>query len=279
MQLTNDYYLVLVDQLFESSTTPAGIITMNTAVVNPETEDRTQHKRRYGKILEVPANFTDAHVDMVDPGLPSPRKYINHEWIEMMRQAGHRQGLRLYDERAYYPSTFEKYDTITCADIAQKVDAKKGDKVYFSENATEEDRFMGKYQGGSMYAIRVDEIQAVVREMKIFTGMKPQKRILMQGGWVLVENDMETWEEISIPIPGQAVPLVVKAAPQNKPLRGWVREVAKRPDLKVGDHIVYERDADAPCVVEGKELVIMKDEDILSKIRPTPKNKSKIIKP
>jgi co-chaperonin GroES (HSP10) len=249
MQLTNDYYLVLVDQLFESSTTPAGIITMNTAVVNPETEDRTQHKRRYGKILE------------------------------MMRQAGHRQGLRLYDERAYYPSTFEKYDTITCADIAQKVDAKKGDKVYFSENATEEDRFMGKYQGGSMYAIRVDEIQAVVREMKIFTGMKPQKRILMQGGWVLVENDMETWEEISIPIPGQAVPLVVKAAPQNKPLRGWVREVAKRPDLKVGDHIVYERDADAPCVVEGKELVIMKDEDILSKIRPTPKNKSKIIKP
>lgn len=279
MQLTNDYYLVLVDQLFESSTTPSGIITKNTAAINPETEDRSEHKRRYGKVLEVPLNFTDAHVSMVDPGYPAPKRFVGHEWIEMMRQAGHSQGLRPYDERAYYPSTFEQYEQITCADVAKLVDVKKGDKIYFSENATEEERFMGKFQGGLMYAIRVDEIQAVVREMKIFTGMKPQKRIIMQGGWVLVENDMETWEEISIPIPGQAVPLVIKAAPEHKPLRGWVREVAKRPDLKVGDHIVYERDADAPCVVEGKELVIMKDEDILSKIRPEPKNKSKIIKP
>lgn len=271
MQLTNDYYLVLVAQLFESRTTPAGIITMNTAIVNPETEERTEHKRRYGTVLEIPANFTDADVSMVDPGLPSPRRYVGHEWIEMMRQAGYSQGLRPYDQAVYYPSTFEKYDTITCADIAKQVDVKKGDKIYFTENATEEDRFMGKYNGGLMYAIRVDEIQAVVREMKIFTGMKPQKRIYMQGGWVLVENDMETWEEISIPIPGQPIPLVVKAAPEHKPLRGWVREVAKRPDLKVGDHIVYERDADAPCVVEGKELVIMKDEDILAKITKTKK--------
>lgn len=273
MQLTNDYYLVLVGQLFESFTTPSGLISSNTAVINPETEDRTEHKRRYGTIMEVPLNFTDADVAMVDPGLPSPRKYVGHEWIEKMRQSGYRQGIRQYNERAYYPSTFERYDTVTCADIAKLVDAKKGDKVYFSENATEEDRFMGPYKGGLLFAVRVDEIQAVVREMKIFTGMKRQKRIFMQGGWVLVRLDMESWEEISVRIPGQAIPLVVKAAPEAKPLRGWVVEVAKRPDLKAGDHIVFERDADAPCMVEGKELVIMKDEDILAKISPKPKIK------
>lgn len=271
MQLTNDHYLVLIDQLFESHVTESGIITQNTAVINPETENRTEHKRRHGKILEVPLNFTKNDVAMVDPGSPPPKRYVGHDWIEMMRAAGYRQGLRLYNERAYYPSTFERYEVITCQDVARTVDAKKGDKVYFTENATEADRFMGKYQGGLMYAVRVDEIQAVVREMHIFTGMKRQKRIFMQGGWVLVRLDMETWEEISVPVPGQVVPLVVKAAPEAKPLRGWVVEVAKRPDLKPGDHIVFERDADAPCMVEGKELVIMKDEDILAKINP--KNK------
>lgn len=268
MQLTNDHYLVLVDQLFESSVTPAGIITQNTAVINPETENRTEHKRRYGKILEVPLNFTKNDVAMVDPGSPPPKRYVGHEWIEMMRAAGYRQGLRLYNERAYYPSTFERYDVITCQDVSRLVDAKKGDKVYFTENATEEDRFMGPYKGGMLFAVRVDEIQAVVRETKIFTGYKKQDRIFMQGGWVLVKIDMETWEEISIPVPGQAIPLVVKKAPEAKQLRGWVEEVAPRPDLKRGDHIVFERDADAPCVVEGRDLTIMRDEDILAKINP-----------
>lgn len=269
MQLTNDYYLVLIDQLFESYTTPSGLISMNTAVVNSETEERSEHKRRYGTVLEVPLTFTDAHVSIVDPGMPHPRRFVGHEWIEMMRQAGYRQGVRAYNERAYYPSTFEKYDEITCRDVARGVDVKKGDKVYFSENATEEDRFMGPYKGGLMYSVRVDEIQAVVREGNVFQGYSglKQKKILMQGGWVLVRLDMESWEEISIPIPGQAVPLVVKSAPEAKPLRGWVEEVAPRPDLKRGDHIVFERDADAPCMVEGKELVIMKDEDILAKIK------------
>jgi co-chaperonin GroES (HSP10) len=263
MQITNDFYLVLVDQLFESSKTESGIITMNTAAINPETEDRTQHKRRYGVVMEVPFNFTNADVAMVDPGLPSPKRFVGHEWIEQMRQSGYSQGLRPYDERAYYPSTFERYDTITCRDVARKVDVKKGDKVYFGENATEEERFMGNYKGGLLFSVRVDEIQAVVRETKIFTGMKPQPRIYMQGGWVLVKLDMETWEEIVSPWG-----VIFKAAPEAKPLRGWVEEVAVRPDLKRGDHIIFERDADAPCMVEGKELVIMKDEDILAKIKP-----------
>lgn len=274
MQLTNDYYLILVDQYLESHTTQAGIITQNTAVINEETENRTEHKRRYGTVLAVPANFTDDHVSMVDPGYPPPKRYTSHDWIQMMRNAGHRQGLRLYNERAYYPSTFEKYEVVTCRDISRLVDVRKGDKVYFTENATEQDRFMGKYKDGLMFAVRVDEIQAVVREGNVFqgySGMK-EKKILMQGGWVLVRVDMETWEEISIMVPGSSVPLVVKSAPEAKPLRGWVEAVAPRPDLKRGDHIVFERDADAPCMVEGKEYTIMKDEDILAKI-----NKTKIV--
>jgi co-chaperonin GroES (HSP10) len=269
-QLTNDFYLVLVDQLFESRTTNSGLISSNTAIINPTTEERSEFKRRYGKVLAVPLNFTNNHVSMVDPGSPAPRKYISHEWIEYMRQWGHRQGVRPYDAKVYYPSTFEKYDVITCADLGKKMDVEVGDKIYFNESCTEDERFMGKYQGKLMYSIRVDEIQAIVRTSPVFEGYSKFKRskVIMQGGWVIVKIDMETWEEISVPIPGQAVPLIVKSAPEAKPLRGWIKEIDNRPDLKRGDHIIFERDADAPCMFEGEELVIMKDEDILAKIQP-----------
>lgn len=269
MQLTNDYYLVLVDQLFESSVTPSGIITRNTAVIDEETEDRSEVKRRYGKVLEVPLNFTDTVVAPVDPGLPSPKRFVGHDWIEMMRMMGHKQGVRPYDEKVYYPSTFENYDVVTCADISKLVDAQPGDKVYFSENATEEERKMGPYQGGQMYAVRVDEIQAVVRKKAVFEGYNAYQKpkIIMQGGWVLVKLDMETWEEITIPIPGQEQGLIIKSTPEAKPLRGWVEAVNHRQDLKRGDHIIFERDADAPCTIEGQDYTLMKDEDILATIQ------------
>lgn len=277
MQITNDHYLVLVEQYLESYKTPSGIITQNTAVIDEDSENRTEHKRRYGTVLELPHNFTNNDVGMIDPGMPHPRRFIGHEWIQMMRNAGHRKMVRMgeiqvyvpYDEESYYPSTFERYETISCRDVARLVDVKAGEKVYFTENATEQERYMGAYKGGFLYSVRVDEIQAVVRNVNVgIPGLKPQKRIIMQGGWVLVRVDMETWEEISIPIPGQDVPLVVKAAPEAKPLRGWIEGVSHRADLKRGDHIIFERDADAPCTVEGKECTIMKDEDILAKIKP-----------
>ena len=85
-------------------------------------------------------------------------------------------------------------------------DVQPGERVYFHENATEEDRKMGPYQGGMMYAIRVDEIQAVIRKTTPFQGYTAFKKeeIVMQGGWVLVRPDMETWEEIALRLADQA---------------------------------------------------------------------------
>lgn len=269
MRLTNDFYIVLIEKLFESSTTESGIITLNDAIVKEETEERMQYKRRYGKVLEVPLSFSDGHVDMIDPGAPAPRKFVSHDDIEMLRNLwGRMTGYVAYDSKAYYPSTFERYECVTCADVARKVDVKVGDKIYFSEVATEEDRFLGKFQGGLMYAVRVDEVQAVVRDVPLFDGYGKKKapKIFMQGGWVLAKVDMETWEEISINIPGSPIPLVMKAAPEAKPLRAFIEAVSHRPDLKRGDHIIFERNADAPVLFEGEEMVIIKDEDVLAKI-------------
>lgn len=263
MQLIRDYYLIYIDQLFESSTTKSGIITSNTAVVNEETEERSAHKRRYGIVLEVPAGFSDESVMFIDPGLPAPKAYISHEYIQSKRNAGHRAGKRNYDEKMYQPCMFNHYESITCADIGKMVDIKAGERVYFTENATERERFMGRHNDGFMYAVRVDEIQAAVRESPIFEGYSSfkKKRIIMQGGWVLVKVNMETWQDITTPSG-----VIMKVAPEAIPLQGTIVEVSHRPDLKPGDKILFECEADAPCTVEGQEYVIMRDEDVLVKL-------------
>jgi co-chaperonin GroES (HSP10) len=268
MQLLNDFYLVLVDQVYESSTTKSGIITSNTAIINHEQEDRGEFKRRYGRVLEVPMCFSDTVVEAVDPGNPPPRTYVGHEHIKRMRDAGYRAGTRQYDHRVYYPGTFEKYDVVTCKDIAKRVDVNKGDIVYFREISTDVERHMGPYQGGQMFAVRVDEIHAVVKEAAVFEGYNAYKKrkIFPQGGWVFVQLNMETWEDITIPIPGQAQGIIAKVAPEALPLQGKVLH-AQRKQLE-GKNVIFHRDADAPITVDGKEMTVMVEDDILAIIKP-----------
>jgi hypothetical protein len=269
MQLLRDHYLVLVDQLFESGLTPSGIITSNTAIIDDQQEDRGEFKRRYGVVMEIPASFSDRELQMIDPGSPAPRRYVGHEWMQHQRTAGYKAGLNEYNHSQYYPSTFERYRCVTCKDISKKVDVEAGEKVYFSENATEPDRFMGRFKGGLLYSIRVDEIICVVREVTPLIGYNKykQKRIVAQGGWVLVKVDMENWEDIEIPVLGKPREewLWAKEAPAGKTLRGTIK-AAERPDLRTGDKVVFERDADAPIKVEGEDLTCMMHDDILVKL-------------
>lgn len=274
MQLLRDYYLVLVDQVFESGLTPSGVITSNSAAIHEWQEDRGEFKKRYGTVIALPASFSEGHVMMVDPGLPAPRKFVGHEYIMAMRKGGYMNR----DRSNYYPSTFEKYEEVTCAEVAQKVDVKVGEKIYFDEKATEEERFMGMHEGKRMYSIRVNEILCVIREVKPFPGMKKQKRIIMQGGWVLLKPNMEAWEDIEIPLTNGQV-LYGKAAPGNRPLQGFVKSVNHRTDLKAGDLVYFLKDADAPITIEGEEYTCMWEDEVIAKI-PTQyaeKKKSKIL--
>jgi co-chaperonin GroES (HSP10) len=259
MQLLHDFYLVAVDQLFESGVTPSGIITSNTAIIHPEQEDRGEFKRRYGVVLEKPVGFSDLAISMVDPGLPPPKKYISHDWIEMMRTYGHTN----YDGKFYYPSTFEKYEEITCKQIAELVDVEIGEKIYFDEKATEAERYMGTFEGKSLYSVRVDEIICSVREK-----LKKTK-VIAQGQWVLLKPKMEDWEDILIPIPGKPKEewLQAKVSPDTVWLTGTVHAVNRRNDLQTGDTVIFMRDADAPITVEGEELTCMYNDEVLAKIR------------
>ena len=289
MQLLHDFYLIAVDQVFESNVTPAGIITSATAIIDENQEDRGKYKRRYGTVLECPVAFSDLVVDYIDSGVPRYKKYVSHDWIVYMNSLGYDH---YNSNQKYYPSTYEGDPQIKLSDIAKRVDVVKGERVYFREESTDPERFMGMYEGKRMYSVRVDEIICSIRTITPFQGYNgyKQQRIVMQGNWALLQPNMETWEDITIPLPGKPKEewLVTKVAPGAKwsvevdedsgkqnwkmtteglPLEGTIKSIRHRDDIKDGDQVLFMRDADAPITVEGKEYTCMYHDEILVKIK------------
>lgn len=277
---TRDYYIVWVDNIWETGKTKSGIITLNDSYIHKqnagdEVEDRGQYKRRYGIVEQVPLTFSDVEqIDFIDPPGPQPRKYIGHAFIQEMNNQGVRgfrdkvintvHGPMFEDPRArYYPSTFERYESITCADIGKRVDIKKGDTVYFDHTCTDNDYYLGPYKNGHLFSMRVDKILCVYKDAPIFKGNSKYKRkqIFPQGGWVFVKVNMEDWKDITTP-----TGIIIKVAPEALPLRGTVW-AAQKEELN-GKEIIFERDADAPIMVEKLDLTVMRESDILATIKP-----------
>jgi co-chaperonin GroES (HSP10) len=274
-QLLRDFYLVFVSDIWESSTTKSGLITTNTALTAKqnaveEVEDRGEFKRRYGYVIEVPVSFSDTALRMIDPGAPAPRRYISHDWIQMMANSGQR-GYRPHENpsRLYYPSTFEEYETVKISDVAKRVDVNVNDLVYFEHTSTDMERYMGEYEyrglKGYMFSIQANEILCVAKKSPIFINHVhyAKEKIFPQGGWVFVKLNMESWEEITLP----GTKIVVKMAPEAKPLQGKII-AAQREDLTPGLDILFERDADAPITIDGEDMTCMSEDDVLAIIKP-----------
>lgn len=238
--------MMTVAQRYESSVTPAGIITLNTAWINDETIERFNHKRIYGRIEACPLTFTESIIEIQDPGLPTPRKHISGEYIESQVK----QGLRKFNRNHYSCAGLDEFDLVTVADVADQTDIRRFDKVYFDPRVTEPENILGKHNGHELYKIRVEQIVCAVRE----------GQIIMQGGWCLVEPDMETWEEIRT-----ERGIYVKPRPEAKALRGIMRHFKERDDLHEGDRIVFMRGADWTLKIEGKEYYAIHHSDIMCK--------------
>jgi co-chaperonin GroES (HSP10) len=248
MIINLDYFLVTVDQKYESEITPSGIITTNAAFVDvnyKETDDRYRYKRIFGRVEACPRGFSNTTHSLVDPGIPAPTKYMSHDMICQRIRMGHREMSR----RNYNPSSFDDFEKITLADIGRKTDIRRFDKIYFDYRVTEPDNLVGSHDGKELYKVRVDQILCSVRDGQIIT----------QGGWCLVEPNMETWDEITTPSG-----IIMKPQPQAKYLEGVVRHIADG-GIKPGDKILYEKNADWTVKVEGVDYYSIEEMDILGK--------------
>jgi co-chaperonin GroES (HSP10) len=270
MLILHDYYNVLVDQIYESTKTKAGITTFNEGYLanqeDKETDEHFANKRLYGTVLTCPENFTDTQVELIDPGAPPPKRFISGEYLQMRANQGYKSKEKSY----YYPSTFDNYESITLRDISSKVHIQRGDRVYFDYAVTERENELGEFQGKQMYKVRVDEIRCSVRFKKDILGgggAKPlmwneKSVIIPQGGWCLVEPITDSWDDIKTPSG-----IFKKPAPEAKSLQGIVRHIRKRPDLKAGDKVTFLRFADYTMVVEGVPYYVMQEDDILTKFK------------
>lgn len=255
MRILNDHYMVVVDQEFEVVRLTSGFDSLNSAYFEENHGKKYKFKRQWGTVVGVPSMFTDIVIDIVDTGIPQQRKFIPSEFIQAQANQGYRK------LPVYWPSGFDDFEKITHADLGAKMDVKIGDKVYFDYVVTDQENFLGMHQGSKMFKCCVDQIYCVVREEKSRVDKRYHKRIIMQGGWALIQPDVETWEEIKTP-----TGLLKKHNPEAKFMIGFVKHIRVRDDIKPGDHIVYERNSDYSVAIEGKIYYVMYEADILCRL-------------
>jgi co-chaperonin GroES (HSP10) len=260
LQPIEDYFVVEVERLYEDTKTKSGIILLNAAWIDDGDMDRNEHKRIYGKVISVPKSFSDRAFRAVDEGMPSYRKFIGHDDIVDKINRGYRN----HDHKSYYPSTFDAYDVVTYADIAKQVDVKEGDVIYFDPKITEPENKVGK----NHYQLLPNDIFCVMRDWltladgdSIPVGQKQQeKQIAMQGEWVFVKPNMETWEEITT-----KSGIIMKPQPDKKWLEGVVAHT-KHEHLRVGQRIVYLPNADCEIKVGEEKFYVMPVQDIIGEL-------------
>lgn len=254
-----DYFLVAIDSKYNEGKTKSGIIMLNSAWLDDGDMDRNEHKRIYGDVLSVPESFSDNGYRAIDDGMPTYRKFVGHDDIVDRINRGYTN----HNDKTYYPSTFDKYDVVTMADIARMVDVRVGDKIYFMPQVTEPENFIRKENGKEIYKVCVTDIICAVRHNVKSSNTSEfylYNQICMQGEWTLIKPDMETWEEITT-----KSGIITKVAPDKKWLQGIVAH-SRHDHLVAGDKIVYLPNADCEVMVEEEKYFVMPVQDVIGKL-------------
>lgn len=250
VEILQDHFVVEIERLYEDIKTKSGIILLNSAYIDDTDMDRNEHKRIYGTITALPLMFSDTPFKPIDTGMPPYYRFIGHDSIVDKINRGYRD----HSEKSYYPSTFDDYPVLTVADMAKDVNVRIGDKVYFDPKTTEPEQLLPKENGKMRYMLHVADVFCTI-------GVLPTDDIIkMQGEWVLVKPDMETWEEITTP-----AGIIKKPQPDKKWLQGVVAHT-RHEHLRVGSKIVYLPNADCEVTVEGEKYFVMPAQDIIGEL-------------
>lgn len=211
------------------------------------------HVKTWGTVVQIPIDLTQkfmakGSIHLGVPGYEDLRMYHDYASRPIFRSLNEiHQDIRIGDKIYFHYNTLVKYEQ-NLVDVKVKFDSK-------TKIATEIPVFKVMY----------DQIQCVVRG----------KQIMMIGGNVLVEPDMEDWDEILAPtyFPLELTGgkkkkrpkeqwIQTKVQPEARYLLGYVKNIGKpfigdECELKVGDKIVYRPNADWRVKIEGKEYFCM----------------------
>lgn len=264
MKYHNDLVIVKLPELLKEESKFKGIDgkpLIIDAAFNPE-----RHVRNYGEIVSVPNKLSAHKPFILDP--VGPPMYM--------------------EEAPMHVIGLDKIPIVL----------KPGDKAYFhhnmvlwaleGQNMVKEERHK---DGTRTYWISIQYDQ-------VFCGVRDGK-IIANATWVLIEPDMESWDDIYHPVPEldkdgnpkikwtkkwddkkqlmEDVPepvllpkekwIQMKVAPEHKAVRGFVKHIGEpidgdTCDINVGDHIIYRTHGDFKVEIEGKEYFLIRQRHI-----------------
>jgi hypothetical protein len=247
MQIIEDFFMISVDQLYESSVNKDGILTLASSWVDSTTIERFGHKRVYGRVEMCPLSFSNKMVELVDPGYPAPKVHVSGEYIGRK----HREGFKNVVNN-YSPAGCDGYGVQTISDVARDCDIRRFDKVYFDPIVTEPDNYLGPHGKGHLYKILPTDVICVVRDGEI----------MMQADWCLLESVKETYDDITT-----KSGIMLKAAPGEKFMQGKMMHFREFPGVEQGDIVLHMPGLNWLFLCEGRTYYAIQREFIFAKLQ------------
>lgn len=258
MRAIRDYIYVKTDKLYENEVDLAGqSIQIDTRF------NEYENARIFGEVVSVPEGLSRS-VNLCYDNDAEAAEINKSRWVsgdDLLKKAkeeefwinktyGQFQG-QVSVSRDDYRSGPEAPKMVTLADLP--MDIKVGDKAYYHYKSIR-NKFDMHVDGYEVLQVRIDDIFCVVRDGEI----------IPQAGWVMVEPDMESWEDLT-----SEHGIIVSSERKARHLLGYVRHIGEpwSMDIKeanVGDKIVYEPESDWTVKIEGKDYYMMKQRDILA---------------
>lgn len=249
MRAGDNYIIFETDKLFDDHVTINGRDIFFDPMFEP-----AKHVRTYGAVIQVPHKLTNIPMMQESNGVPYPA------------------------EKTPYRYKFVK-------DIVMEV--QPGDRIYFhfntivkmKQNMVREFKDKLGTPVRWWFKVRYDQVICAVRE----------GQIIPIGGYTLIEPDMESLDDILVPIAmtgadGKAMKdvhgntlmkpqdqwLQVKERPSAKYMRGWVRYVGTPlngdiREVDEGQLIYYRPNADWTVRIEGKEFYAIRQKHIVGR--------------
>lgn len=237
-----DHFIIQVPSVYDERPGEFGLIKINHAFYIDKERDRFERKLLFGTIIAAPMGYSDSDYMPVDSGIPNYKLFIGHEAIQRQVNIGHKEWGEKY-EHYYHPGRKECFDFLTMQHYGDMIDAKVGDTVYFHPSVTEEENYISD----RIYRANGDKLICVVGE-----------QIRMQAGYMLVDPHFDEQLEES--------GFIIKSAGEAKMLEGTIRHIRTGAELKEGDSIIFQDDANWDLEVEGKKYYAMKEEDALMRV-------------
>lgn len=227
-----DHFVIGVKAVWDTGT--SGIKKMNPAFFVDKERDRYERKLTSGVILATPLVYREIPHMPIDPGIPTPRRYVSHDDIQAMVMQGYPWG-----QDQYNPSTNENvFSYVTVADYGRMIDVKVGNQVYFHPSVTEEDNYLGEHGDVALFKAAVTEI--------VFSEGIPQ------GGYVILK-----------PVPVSQASLITSLDPEDAEKLGTVAYARSGSEFTLGMFVMFVDNANWEFWIGDERYYAMREDEII----------------